>query len=262
MIPKIIWQTYKDKIDDLPDYAVQAMSSWTEKNPGWDHRYMDDSEARDFILKEYGHEYAEIFDSVPVPVMRGDMWRYLVIYKYGGVYADLDTICLKPLDTWVKQEYKMLVCPENNLHFCQWAFAAEPESPIMKSVIDVMMDRLRRPRYDIKHMVHIHTGPGAWTDGIYKGLGIDKQKHNCGMDDEHGICPHNSLISDSMLYNGYIRSKELGFYCYTGSQEDEESFYGWRIFHNKAIHHIYGSQKWNDGRYVQWIEDKLVKDVK
>lgn len=261
MIPKIIWQTYKDKIDDLPDYAVQAMSTWMENNPGWEHRYVDDSEARDFIVSEYGNEYAEIFDNLPVPVMRGDMWRYLVIYKYGGVYADLDTVCLSPIDSWIGEDYSMVVCPENNLHFCQWAFAAEPGHPVMKSVVEAMINRLRNPDYSIKHFVHIHTGPGVWTEGIYNGLGINKDKHNCGKDNENGVCEHHSLILDSIEYNGYMRTKELGFHCYSSIQEDEESFYGWRIFHNKAIKHIYGSQNWNDGRYTQWIKDELVKGI-
>lgn len=262
MIPKIIWQTYKEDINNLPDYAVQAMSSWTEKNPGWEHRYMNDLEAREFIRSEYGEEYAQIFDSVPVPVMRGDMWRYLIIYKYGGVYADLDTTCLEPIDSWLKEDHRMVVCPENNLHFVQWAFAAAPGHSVIKSVIDLMIDRLKNPDYSKKHFVHIHTGPGVWTDGIYNGLGIKKEKHDCGMENAEGVCEHVSLISDSIEYNGYMKTKELGFHCYGGIQEDEDSFYGWRIFHNKAIKHIYGSQNWNDGRYVQWIEDDLVKGTK
>ena len=28
------------------------------------------------------------------------MWRYLILYQYGGVYFDLDVECLTPIDTW------------------------------------------------------------------------------------------------------------------------------------------------------------------
>ena len=33
-------------------------------------------------------------------VLRSDFWRYLVLATEGGVYADSDVNCLRPMSTW------------------------------------------------------------------------------------------------------------------------------------------------------------------
>jgi mannosyltransferase OCH1-like enzyme len=237
-IPKIIWQTYKDPQETLALYMHEAMDTWKNLNPEYEHRYMDDTQAAEFIKNEYGQEWYDIFISLPVGVMRGDLWRYMVIYKYGGVYADLDTECLKPISSWMIEDKEFIVCPETSDHFCQWTFASTSGNPILKSVLDLIKDRLLNPEYGSPHFVHTHTGPAIWTDGIMKILDIKV----------------TNLIDDYLLLNSCNNAKLYKFHCYGGEQ--------WRIFHFESVKHIYGSQKWNDGNYVQWIEDPIVKGTR
>lgn len=249
MIPKIIWQTYKDPIDQLPSYAKSAIGTWKFHNPEYEHRYVDDTQAAKFVKEEYGQEMYDLFISVPVGVMRGDMWRYLIIYKYGGVYADLDTNCERPIASWMLNDKKFIVCPEHHQHFCQWTFAAEAGHPILKRVIDLMVERLRVADYSLPHFVHYLTGPAMWTSGICQALGIEDKDPNANavFDEEQ-----KGLIHSMLEFNQSKVAKENGFFCYAGDN-------GWRLFHFDAVKHIYGSQAWNDGNYVQWIEDSLVK---
>jgi mannosyltransferase OCH1-like enzyme len=237
-IPKIIWQTYKDPQETLALYMHEAMDTWKNLNPEYEHRYMDDTQAAEFIKNEYGQEWYDIFISLPVGVMRGDLWRYMVIYKYGGVYADLDTECLKPISSWMIEDKEFIVCPETSDHFCQWTFASTSGNPILKSVLDLIKDRLLNPEYGSPHFVHTHTGPAIWTDGIMKILDIKV----------------TNIIDDYLLLNSCNNAKLYKFHCYGGEQ--------WRIFHFESVKHIYGSQKWNDGNYVQWIEDPIVKGTR
>jgi mannosyltransferase OCH1-like enzyme len=238
MIPKIIWQTYKDPYDKLTMYMYDAINSWRLLNPDYEYKYMDDSQAAEFVLKEYGQEWYEIFVGLPVGVMRGDLWRYMVVYKYGGVYADLDTECLEPISTWMMEDKEFIVCPETDIHFCQWTFAATANHPILKSVLDLIKDRLLNPEYGTPHFVHSHTGPAIWTAGINNVLGTSI----------------TNLIEESDLLNSSDNAKLYNFHCYGKEQ--------WRIFHFESVKHIYGSQKWDDGNYVQWIEDPIVKGTR
>lgn len=238
MIPKIIWQTYKDPFDQLQPYMLDSINTWKNLNPEFEYRYMDDTQAAEFILKEYGQEWHDLFISLPVGVMRGDLWRYMIIYKYGGVYTDLDTECWNPINVWLNEDYDMIVCPETDLHFCQWTFAASAGNPILKSVLDTIKDRLLNPEYGSPHFVHTHTGPAIWTEGINKALGIKV----------------DNLINDYLLLNSCDNAKLYKFHCYGGEN--------WRIFHFVDVKHIYGSQRWNDGNYVQWIEDPLVRGTR
>lgn len=230
MIPQTIWQTYKVPYEQLPEYAKQAAASWQFHNYDWQYRYMDDAEVLAFVGKEYGQAWVDIFNSCPLGVMRADMWRYMVIYKHGGMYADLDTICHKPIGEWLEPDVRMIVCPEVEDHLCQWAFAAEAGHPALKSVIDCVWRAFQTPDYTHEHFVHAMTGPGVWTEGISEALGYRAK----------------NWIAETKAVNAMPLAQELGFRIHDD----------WRWFHWHACEHIYGSQKWNDGKYVQWIEER------
>ncbi|NBX27401.1 MAG: hypothetical protein EBR55_04000, partial [Chitinophagia bacterium] len=127
MIPKIIWQTYKYPFNELPQYAKDAAQTWKDLNPDYKYIYMDDQDCRSFILHEYGEDWVEIFDSCPIGVMRSDIWRYLVLYVYGGVYADLDTICLKPIKEWVSNNHSATISEDD---IPNTLFLVEPDGTI------------------------------------------------------------------------------------------------------------------------------------
>lgn len=237
-IPKIIWQTYKDPYTSLPQYIKDATRTWIDLNPEYEYKYMSDEQAEKFIYEYYGKEMHSIFINMPLGVMRGDLWRYLVIYEFGGVYTDLDTLCKKPVSSWIKDEYNMIVCPENDKHYCQWTFAASPKNEILKSVVDLVFKRNIMPDYTQPHFVHYYTGPKAWTDGIMSALKIKEFNYH-----------DNNLIQRSVNENNLSISKEKKFLCYGGDD--------YKIFHNDAVYHLYGSQNWKDEGYVKWID--LVK---
>jgi hypothetical protein len=230
VIPKIIWQTYKEPFHALPPYARDAVFTWQSMNPRWRWEYMSDEQAAEFVLAEYGREWHELFVGFPVGVMRGDLWRYLVVYKYGGVYADLDTVCRRPIESWLDPAWSMMVCPENEMHLCQWAFAAEPGHPLMASVLETIRQGLRSPDYSNEHFVHILTGPRAWTKGILAGLGL----------------PMGNPVRDTPVINASPRAVETRFFCHPQ----------FRLFHSDAILHLFGSVRWKDGRYVRWLEER------
>jgi mannosyltransferase OCH1-like enzyme len=230
MIPKIIWQTYKLPKEQLMPYMIDAMNTWIELNPEYDHRYMSDQEAAQFVADNYGKEWFDIFINVPLGVMRGDILRYMLIYTHGGVYSDLDTICVDPIKKWIKDEYDMIICPENDVHLCQWTFAAAPKHPVIKSVLDLIKENFKNPDYSQEHFVHKLTGPAVWTQGIRKALSI----------------PENTRLTEmDKIQLDLPKAKEYKFYSY-GSED-------WMIFHDKSVKHLYGSQNWHDG-YDQWIK--------
>ena len=54
------------------------------------------------FVKKFFPEFAAAYMSFehPCHVMRADLFRYLVLYKFGGVYMDLDGKCVKSFDQW------------------------------------------------------------------------------------------------------------------------------------------------------------------
>jgi mannosyltransferase OCH1-like enzyme len=56
-------------------------------------------------------------------VERADFFRYMVVLKHGGAYADIDTECRVPLDTYLRATDTMVVGWENEFATDEAAFA-------------------------------------------------------------------------------------------------------------------------------------------
>jgi mannosyltransferase OCH1-like enzyme len=97
MFPKRIFQTWKEKkIHNAKLLSWQQ--SWTEKNKNYEYELWDDADNRLFI-SQYYPDFLPIYDSYDVNIKRVDAVRYFYLLKYGGIYADLDFVCLQSFDT-------------------------------------------------------------------------------------------------------------------------------------------------------------------
>ena len=52
------------------------------------HYLFHDAECRDFIAREYPPDVLMAYDRLIPTAFKADLWRYCVLYKYGGVYLD------------------------------------------------------------------------------------------------------------------------------------------------------------------------------
>jgi hypothetical protein len=75
------------------------VQTWKDMNPGYEHRLYDAKDRQDFILSHYP-EVLQVYRSLSTNVERADMWRYLALHHFGGVYADSDVRCTKPVSEW------------------------------------------------------------------------------------------------------------------------------------------------------------------
>ena len=95
MIPKIIHQTAKTK--DIPSVWKKYQKKVQELHPDWEYRFWTDEDNLQFVKKEFP-EYFELFVGLPKNIMRADVIRYLIMYKIGGLYLDLDYEMIKPFE--------------------------------------------------------------------------------------------------------------------------------------------------------------------
>jgi hypothetical protein len=235
-IPTKIWQTWKSK--ELAPRIVPYVESW-KANTDYEYSYNDDEDCKSFIDSLDDQDIKVCYDKMPLPVMKADLWRYLIVYTHGGVYSDIDTQCNKSIPEWITDDAKLVLCLENDLHFCQWTFAASKHHPALKSVIDaVIYESKGYIDTSYEHFVHKTTGPGAFTLGILNYLSF--------------ITGHSMLkASDSMPY--WDELSKYGIYI-----SDKE------LFSSTAVSHKYASQ-WTDVReYDSWTESvkKITREAK
>ena len=104
-IPKVIHQSWKTV--DLPDHFSKFSQSWKRKNPQHSYYLWTDEDNRELVRINYP-QYLEFYDSLPQNIMRADLVRALYMHHMGGIYSDLDTWCLKPMDEITDNESILL----------------------------------------------------------------------------------------------------------------------------------------------------------
>jgi len=87
MIPRLLHFTWKTS--ELPREMADYYAKWQALHPGWDIRLWTDDSMRAFVAESYPALLAT-YDSYPKMIQRADAFRYLVLGKLGGIYADLD----------------------------------------------------------------------------------------------------------------------------------------------------------------------------
>ena len=197
MIPKVIYQTSASL--DLTPELLENRSRIAALNPGWELKLFDDEMARAFIHQHYEPQYVECWDSIDPAygAARADWFRYLLIYKMGGVYLDIKSTTSRPLDEVLKDSDRYLLSHWNNapdgkyplwgIHpelknlpqgeFQQWFIIAEPAHPYLRKVIDCVYNNLinySQVKVGVgKQAVISTTGPIAYTQAILPILSSD-----------------------------------------------------------------------------------------
>lgn len=94
-IPKIIIQT-----DIEPKKSLTFRKTWLINNPGFEYLFFSDHDCDEFVRKNHPQFYRS-YIKLPKGAQRADFFRYMALSSIGGIYADSDTICLQPLESYV-----------------------------------------------------------------------------------------------------------------------------------------------------------------
>jgi mannosyltransferase OCH1-like enzyme len=181
MIPKIIHQTWKT--NNLPPALKAYCHSWQRFNPGADYRFYDDTACRAFVRKEFPR-FLPAYEAFPFAIQRADLFRALVVYRFGGLYADVDMECLRPLERFFQMK-GALFCIETRLtptrqrelgyrHPYQIAnciFAAEAGHPFLGDVIEKIAGLAGTKPISALAQVEDVTGPRLLTRLYFEHAG-------------------------------------------------------------------------------------------
>ena len=162
MIPKIIHQTWKD--ETVPTEWKNAVDQCKANHPDFEYKLWTD-ETMDNFVREHFPEFHPVYVSYKHNIQRCDAFRYLVLYKYGGVYIDMDIKCNKKFKKFL--EYDIVLA--RSLHIGDLKtnsfFMTVPNHPFFKYCIDGLSKHKVKFRYFGKHLhVMSTTGPIFLTE--------------------------------------------------------------------------------------------------
>ncbi|MBM3208284.1 MAG: hypothetical protein FJZ57_06760, partial [Chlamydiae bacterium] len=80
----------------------QAISSWKNYHPGWQIELWTDEKVSEFSWSE--GRLKEIFDQAETYAEKADVLRLDILYQFGGIYSDIDVICLRSFHDLITQD--------------------------------------------------------------------------------------------------------------------------------------------------------------
>lgn len=192
--PAYIWQTWKWTPAHGEFNFRDQEASWTEQHPGFIHEVLTDQVAAHLLRLLYASvpEVLEAYDALPLPVLKADLFRYLILLARGGIYSDIDTYAIRSAVDWIpasvpRAAVGLVVGIEadpdrpdwhdwysRRIQFCQWTIQAKPGHPVLREVVArITAEALRRKRagtleaVEDKNVIEF-TGPALWTDILFE----------------------------------------------------------------------------------------------
>lgn len=114
-IPAVLHQIGRDQA--ISPHLKGFCRSWKIWNPNLKVIYWSDKSLREFIAQQ-ASTFLSLFDGYAKGVCRADLGRYLLLQHYGGIYADLDCQCLRPLNPLLEGR-ELLIATEPASHQMQ-----------------------------------------------------------------------------------------------------------------------------------------------
>lgn len=161
-IPKKIYQSWKTK--NLDSKMQQLVQRTKDMNPGYEYELWDDNDCRQFLLDNFGKNYANAFDVLIPGAFKCDFWRYAILYIKGGIYMDMDMSPELPFDKILRPDDKFvsIVDMEHALRkgaaLYQAFIACVPNHPVMLYSLQLSFYNISTRVYEIFTSLSV-TGP-------------------------------------------------------------------------------------------------------
>lgn len=191
--PAYIWQTWKYTPAQSEFSFREQEATWTQLHPGFTHEVIPDVVAANLVKLFYAAvpEILDAYEAMPLPVLKADFFRYLILLARGGVYSDIDTSALKSAVEWIpesvpREAVGLVIGIEadpdrpdwhdwysRRIQFCQWTIQSKPGHPVLREVVaQITEETLKKKRTGLLSGVKDQnviefTGPAVWTDIIF-----------------------------------------------------------------------------------------------
>jgi mannosyltransferase OCH1-like enzyme len=124
---------------------AMSMDTVNENNPEYEYHYYNSTERREFLEKHMGPIILSCYDKLIPNAYKADLFRYSVVYTYGGCYFDIGFIFVNSLRDSILPNDTFISTPDamppklavNSAFFC-----AQANSSILLQTIKAIVKRV------------------------------------------------------------------------------------------------------------------------
>ena len=100
-IPKIIHQIWWQGHENIPKKMLENKITWKLNHKKYTFILWDKYLFEKLLAKLNISILNEIYNDLPKMIQKIDFCKYVILYNYGGIYVDIDTISEKPIDKFL-----------------------------------------------------------------------------------------------------------------------------------------------------------------
>jgi len=182
-IPKRIFHTWEN--NNINPEFQNIINKWTENNPNYEYTFYTSKMREEFILNNFGSKIYNVYNKIIPGAYKADLWRYCILYKYGGFYTDIDMLCTGHLDELLDNDIEFIVPIDLNInplegqHNLACGFIGSiPGSPILLGAINRIVDNVEKNI--IPNSVLNFSGPGLLGRSVNCHLGLPEDSSVIG----------------------------------------------------------------------------------
>ena len=164
-IPKIIAQFWDS--DNPPEDIEKIMASWPLQNPGYKIKRFSDARAKAWLAQNCSKEVLLAYRRASEPAKKADIFRLAFLAVEGGIYADADDRCIKPIETIIPGCAEIVLWQESFGTIGNNFIAVSPNHQVIRRALDLVVTSVNRGDSDI---LWLSTGPGLMTRALSQVL--------------------------------------------------------------------------------------------
>lgn len=241
LIPRIIWQTCKDK-NKIPPQLFECVEKLRAMNPSWEHRFFDDQSQLVALQKVCSDRFLKAYERIEPKygAARADLFRYVMVFLHGGAYMDLKSGTTRPLDEILRPDDAFIISQWDNGpdgmfpgigtrkpledipggEYEQWFVIAQPGHPFLAAVIEQVLDNVDRYNpftsgYAGERVLNV-TGPNAYTRVIWKLEHDYPNRRICAWPEGLRYTMLEALDTHQALVKGHYSNLSLPFLTNSG----------------------------------------------
>jgi len=246
-IPKWIFRTGNESVEDLHPEIAEIYTTQLENNPDYELFYFSREERLQFIEDQNDDELLLAYNTIIPEAFKADIFRYVILDVYGGVYMDFSMQTLVPLADIIKDYTYVYVKDTASDHpLVKGLYTAFIITPKNNSFLKAV---LKQCIYNIKHRIYgvtclTTTSPHMFGEVYKKFYGLDNIVLG-----EHG---DDTIVYDHRLPNQLIQDGDINLV---------------QIKHPKHYEILYSTGDrynivWDERRMFKSLEIKTYKDLK